>query len=422
MILTGKSAARSCSFPSADVTRAPTESVHRRVLLVLAAVGWCGVLVLSGGVAGSTADVVVIDQPGKSGVQEPAQLVPSLVSIDDFRFVGDSRGGQPQASLSQADTMLLAALRHVASLDEVLDMGVPFQTAQIQRLEEWGLLEQDGVEFRTLIPMLLEQEAVAFRSRVVPLVPRIADVLSVEVEALSTSLVASGQESSFSAILAWIIKEQAWRRLSTAPTVDLPGLVDQQRLEIPDRGWWGVLWYSEVSAPPLARFDFARSQGRSLLLDWDPGPLISDAAESAVPNVAREFLGSLDGDAEKVRRPEDFPQMIEAGLIDRRGRLVFPVLPWDPENAGSVAAAVDTIAGTLAREVLDALPVADLAGLLGTSNLTVIALLSYAEMAPELHSAFNAVDRADLIGSAPKPSAVLWLGLPQAEPYLSFPW
>lgn len=397
----------------------------RRASLLIAIVVSSGLLALGTGAGSFAANAAIAAEPSGWGTRAPSQLSRPHVSIENFRFAGVSRGESPQASLSLGDALLLAAVRHTASLDEVLDMGVPFQTAQIQRLVEWGVLEQVGIEFRAIIPIPLDDEAAVFRSLLDPLVPQITRALSNELDALYTALAASGQEQIFPALLAWITREQAWHYLSAAPTVDLAALVDRQRQEDPDRGWWGVLWYSESTPQTPGRFDFARSQGRSLLLDWGSDAAMSDAPGDVVDGGANGFLGALDDDAERVRPSEAFPRMLAAELIDRRGHLQFPVLSWDPDDLGSTAAAVDAIARGVAREILARLPVEDLRDVLGTPDLTMIAVLSYAEIAQDLHSAFNATDRGEMIDSSSRlqgPSAMLWLGMSPSDSSFPLPW
>jgi len=373
----------------------------------------------------SRAGVPLAGESSGGGSEGALQNLRLTVGSEGFRFVGASTDGLPQESLSTDDTMLLAAVRHSASLDDVLDQGVPFQTGQIQRLEEWGILEQDGIEFRAIIPMLLEEDMESLRSSLSSIAPQIVEALSPELESLYAMLEEIGQERIFPAMLTWILQDRGWHLLSADPTAGLLGLVDQQRREFPERGWWGILWYSGLSRQTAGHPRSVRSQQRTLLLDWGSEPSVSDVSDSRIDGLATDLLAQLDDDAEEVRREEDFPELIDAALIDRRGRLLFPVLAWDPDNPGSPAAAVEVTAEALVREILARLPVDELLPLLGTTDPATIATVSYAELAPELYTAVMATGRFAPDSSpteTPQPSAILWLGMPQGEPAFSFPW
>jgi hypothetical protein len=257
------------------------------------------------------------------------------------------------------------------------------------------------------------------------IVPRIAETFSQRLGDLRQNLDENGQERILSAIVAWILQERSWHHLSAESTVDLRGRVDQQRLDSPDRGWWGVFWCRDAPPQAPARFDLARSLRRGLVLDRGPDSAPGDASSTDAGSAAQRFLAQLDDDAERVRRPESFPELTNATLLDRRGRIMFPVLPWEPDDPDSTAARVDAAARSLAREILASLPVEELASLLGTTDMSVIAVLSYAELVSQLHLTLN--ETAPAAGSTPASSssplsAVLWTGLPASEPAFPFPW
>lgn len=403
----------------------PAVRRHRRLLFPLVGVVGVCILTISVPAAASQAGVPISGEPSGGGAEEAPQAPHPSVGSEGFRFVGARTDGLPQESLSTGDTMLLVAVRHSASLDNVLDQGVPFQTDQIQRLEELGILEQEGVEFRTTVPMLLEEDMESLRSQLSSIAPQIVEALSPELESLYAVLVEIGQESIFPATLTWILEDRVWHHLTADPTTGLTGLVDQQRREYPARGWWGILWYSGLSRQAVGHPRSVRSQQRMLLLDWASDLTMSDVPDSSITGLATDLLAQLDDDAEEVRREEDFPELIAAELIDDRGRLLFPVLAWDPGDPESPAAAVEATAEALAREILARLPVTELPPLLGAFDPVTVATISYADLAPELYTAVMATGRFAPDGSpteAPRPSAILWLDMPQGEPAFAFPW
>jgi hypothetical protein len=397
----------------------------RRRHYFFATIGLACLCILGSPASGSSAEVSTLDDPALSVAQDPSLPPSTQVGEECFHLVGISAGELPHESLSQDDTALLVALRGSATLDEVLDSGVPFQTAQIQRLEALGLLEQVGVEFRTVVPMLLSVDSISFSSRVGQIVPQITETFSRELGALRQKLGENDQAQILPALVAWILQDRTWHHLSAAEAVDLPGRVDQQRLDNPDRGWWGVFWCADSPLQTPARYDLARSTRWGLVLDRGPDFAQGEISQGGSDNSAERFLAQLDDDAERVRRQESFPDLTEANLIDRRGRIMFPVLPWEPGNPDSTAAFVDAAARSLALEILASLPVEELAGLLGTTDTSVIAVLSYAELIPQLQSALDEADlSADPVASASSTrlSAVLWTGLTASEPVFPFPW
>jgi hypothetical protein len=408
-----------------DMRHNPASSLRRRLYFPLVGVvGFC-ILTLSGPSAASRADALASREKSKRGAEEALQASHLSVTSEGFRFVGASTDGLPQESLSTGDTMLLAVMRRSASLDDVLDQGVPFQTDQIQRLQGWGVLEQIGIEFQALVPMLLEEDADSLRSQLSVLTPQIVEALTPELERLYRVLEEIGQEGIFAATLTWVLQERGWHYLTADPTTDLPGLVEQQRREYPDRGWWGILWYTGSSRQAVGRPRSVRSQQRMLLLDGVSEPSMSNAPDGGITGLATDLLAQLDDDAEEVRREEDFPNLIAAELLDDRGRLLFPVLVWDPDNPESPAAAVEATAEALAREILARLPVAELQPFLGTMKPVTVATISYVDLAPELYTTIMASERFLPDGpatDAPRPSAILWLDLPQGEPAFAYPW
>ncbi len=360
---------------------------------------------------------------------------------EDFRFVGAPGGTLPADALSDNDAALLAATRRPATLDEVLDGGVPFQASQLRRLQEMGLLEQVGIRFRSLVPMLLAEEAEAFRDSVRANLPQIVVYLSPFFEELDRSLRQADNAGALVATAAWVLQERAWYHLVQGGTVGLLSTMNAQQRELPARSWWGLLWYIEPPRGAAHRLVSVSSRGRTLQLCWRDGQWPLEISSDLAQTRAAQFLGSIDGDGRRVRNPERFEDLAATGLLRSEGRLA-PLLAWEPNREGSPAAAAEAAAIAVANVVAASLPLGELAELAGSGQGGLVAAMAYAELVPELLIALHDVGGfAVLLGVAEEGSlaagaggngssgsdrlvlsGAIWQGLPVRQLAISFPW
>ena len=377
------------------------------------------------------------------------------VRPEDFRLVGGPRGTLPADALSDNDVALLAAIRRPATLDEVLDRGVPFQASQLRRLQEMGLLEQTGVKFRGLVPMLLAEEAEAFRDRLDANLPQIVAYLSPFFEEVDRSLRQADNAGALAATATWVLQERAWHHLVQGGTVDLLSTIRAQQREFQARGWWGLLWYIERPRGPVHRLISVSSRGRTLQLCWRAGQWPLEISSERAPMRAVQFLGDIDDDGRRVRHPERFEDLAATGLLRSEGRPA-PLLAWEPNREGSPAAVAEAAARAVAGVVAASLPLGELGELAGSEQRGLVAAMAYAELVPELLIALHDVGGfAVLLGVAEEGSlaagtggdgsagsdrpavrggdagagvgrlalsAAIWQGLPVREPAIRFPW
>ena len=382
-----------------------------------------------------------LESSGSAANRAPeSQGLPPAVLPQDFRFVGMPRQVLPADALSDNDLALLAAIRQPATLDEVLDGGVPFQASQLRRLQEMGLLEQTGVRFRSLVPMLLTEEAEVFRDRVGASLPQIVDYLVPFFAELDRSLREADNAGALAATAAWVLQERAWHHLGQSGTVDVLSTMRAQRDEFPSRGWWGLLWYIEGPRRAVHRLASVGADDRALQMSWRVGQWPLEISPEQALTRAVQFLGNLDDDGRRIRNPERFQDLAATGLFRSAGRPA-PLLVWEPNREGSPAAAAEEAARAVAR-VVASLPLDELGELVGGEQRDLVAAMAYAELIPELPRALHDIGGlAVLLGVAegsslaeggygggagraggPLLSASIWQGLPVWESAVPFPW
>ena len=382
-----------------------------------------------------------------ANAQAAAQGLLARVRLERVRFVGIVDGPSPAESIGAPSMAVLAAFRHPSSLDQLLALGVPFQSAQLQQLEDWGLLEQRGLEFRTTaLPVLLGDEVEAFRREIRDVLPVIGADTVPAFHDLRQALEELGAIDAFPAIATWAVRERAWQHLIADRTVDLQGVVDSQRQAYSNRSWWGVLWYVDAPVGTVHELLSARGQGRTVQLCWARGHVPPDLEESGARALLGQLLNNTDSDSRRVRDPERFSNLAATGLIGDDGRLSQPILRWTPESPGTPAAAAEAVARAVAGAFARHMPLQRLAGQLGTESSATAATIGYFEFGPELLRAIDAVGLSALLTSrsAELPpvgdntgatgrgassgiarrstSAAIWEGLPVGETAFRLPW
>lgn len=366
----------------------------------------------------------------------------SSAGLEPLRFVGR---GQRSALLDSLDDdgRLLLAFRHGATLDGILAAGVSFRSERIRRLLDLGLLDQQGRTFRTRFPVMTDDESAGFRQALRRRVPGLVREVLPSFRALREALEDQGLSRSFPALATWALRERGWHHRLEG--IDLPELVAAQLESDPDRGWWGVVWYVEPALAPLQRLDVARNRDWTLQLCWAPGTLPAELGEGAiVRGRLGRLLARLDDDGRRVDDADGFPGWRQAGLLDADGRLRVEPLTWDPDDEGTIAAAVEAAASAVAVAVeREASPAA--VGLEGFDEVAAASMI-YHELVPELLRGLDAVGLAVVVGTSaldgavvgadaegtavshspdtgrPLLSAVLWNRLPAREPAFPLPW
>ena len=378
-----------------------------------------------------------------------SQALPDRLDLGLLRFVGAVDGAAPAGLLDVPDARLLLALRHESTLDDVLAQRVSFRSSQLRRLTDWGLIEQRGRGFRASLPVLLDDDTQQFRGLLNDSFPAIVARSMPALRRLEEALQEAGGASAFPAVATWLVWERVWQQYlsgvhaQTGWEADLEAIIRDQHTRWPDRGWWGILWYIDPPAAPLHEFVAERTRGRLVQLVRARGEEPQPGADARLRASLEQLLESVNDDGSRVREPLRFPALIEAGLIGAGGEWAAPVLDWTPEQAGSAAAAVDEAAAALAAAIAEALPMETLSNRLGLENSAATVTIAYAELAPQLLRAMDAVGLGVLAGSSERgvsgiadsiadPSRsggttraifswVIWRGSPPGEPAFLLP-
>jgi hypothetical protein len=367
------------------------------------------------------------------------------VSVDYLRFVGAIDGLDPGTAIGQRDTALLVALRQPATLDEILARGIPIRSSQLTTLSRLGLLEQSGMTFRATFPILVGDEAESFRGALRDHLPRIAADAIPAFQRLDDALDAQGLRGAFPVVATWVVRERAWHHLVDRAQVDLNAVMESQRLLYPTRGWWGALWYVDPPQLLIHEVSSVTGRGRTLMLCWATDQAPETFAETRGEIVAAQFLAALDDAGTRVGDADRFRSLGSISVIDQSGRVTQRPVAWMPDRPGTVAMAAEQAALALADSVAANLSYEEIAAPFGIEELSLVATLAYAELAPELLWAMDAVGLSVLVGSGereagttnefkgpegqqessegrPTISAIIWEGLPRPRPAFRIPW
>ena len=322
--------------------------------------------------------VVLLLAPAGVHAQAPPDAVAEAGRV---RFVGVGEV-DPASLLTGADLRLLLATQEPATPNQVLERGVPFRASQIGRLERLGLLRLERTLLQSTVPLLSMERYARVRERLADSAVRIVEAVRPELTRLEQTLAADGQRDAFAALLNWVLRERVWRRLLEGRLVELQALVQQQQARYPGRGWWGVLWFVPEPHDPHT---YRRIAGDDTVIHacWSAAADADIATLRAGAGSAR-LLGALRDSGRRVRRPETFPELLAAGVIDSEGGVLVPVWRWQPDQPESVAAAVEAVTTALAAAIGANLPSGELAGLTGVRTDAEAATLGYVELVPLL--------------------------------------
>jgi hypothetical protein len=310
-----------------------------------------------------------------------------------FRFIGASEAGRhPFELLEPADVELLMELSDPLTPNEFLARGLPLRTSQLATLQRRGFLVQDGEGFRSAVPILRGDGAVALAETLAAVAVAAVAEAHVDLVALQLSLEGEDARAAFPAVASWMLRDAVWGRLQDTGAIDVASAVASGRAKAPDRGWWGVLWFSEFGDQP---YDYASASGEDgmvqLVWNREAGELFVDRRAAA--GSLAQFLDGVrgHGDGSRVRNPDRFPAMQRYGLVNSDGGLLMPTLRWDPESPGSPATAVEVAIGSLTRAIAQNLPLRDLTMRLRLPP-TEAAAVAYTELQPHLVDALMAAN------------------------------
>ena len=375
-----------------------------------------------------------------------APRVPPRLQLDRLHFVGVADRIPPAESIGMPSLKILAVFRQPSTLNQLLSLGVSFQSSELRRLMDLGLLEQRGVAFQTTaLPVLIGEEVESFRQELRDSLPVLAADVIPAFNSLHRALGEVGVTEAFPVIATWIVRERAWQHLLASPTIDLRGVVDGQRRARPDRGWWGILWYIDAAVETPHELLSVRGRDRSVQVCWASGYGPPELLEPGGRALLGRLLDDLDGDDRSIRNPERFADLAPTGLIGEDGRLDRPILAWTPERSGTLAAAADAAARAVANAFAEHAPLKRLSEQLRTESLAAAATIAYFELAPDLLRAMDAVglnvllapspieplvddgveaNTAGLAGGAARQaiSVVVWAGLPEGGVAFRLPW
>lgn len=295
-------------------------------------------------------------------------------------FVGAAASTDPVGVLGDQTIRLLFAFREPATLDQVLDRGIAFDSRRIVELVEWGLLEQSGMEFHARIPILLEGEAEAFRARLQTHVELISDDLGPLFRRLSYVVDREIGELAMPAVVTWILQERAWHYLVEDGTVPIAALVRSQRAAYPNRGWWGVFCHIEPPVRRVHELNAFRTRDRVLQLVWPWGQPPSVFAGNRGRALAGQFLALIEGDGRRVDDIDMFQELVALGIVGPDGTLRARMREWRPDDPESVAFAVESTAREAARVFAPSLSPSELAP--DGGDPVAMAVLAYMELVP----------------------------------------
>jgi len=303
-------------------------------------------------------------------------------SSPELDFLGTATSSDPVAALGEQTVRLLFALREPATLDQVLNRGVPFDSRRVMELVEWGLLERSGTRFQTTLPLLIDEEAEAFREQLQAHVPLIVEALLPPLQALSETFDAEIGRAAFPAVVTWILRERAWHYLVEDGEVPIVSVTRSQQATYPERGWWGVFWHIEPPTPRAHEMVSIRARDRILKLVWPPGQRPAAFAGNRGRALAAQFLAFIEGDGRRVEDVDAFAELIPLGILTPDGTLRARMREWKPRDDEGVARAVESTARIVAREMTPSLSATNFAT--GWGDPLALAPLVYMELVPEI--------------------------------------
>ena len=361
-----------------------------------------------------------------------------------FRFIGASTAGRhPFALLEARDVELLMELGEPLTPNEFLQRGLPLRTSQLATLQRLGFLVQEGDRFRSAFPILRGAQAEALAEILATAADAMIAGARSELASLRVALGTERAHAAFAAVCSWMLREAVWARLQDSGVIDIGNVVALGRAQQQTRGWWGVLWFSDLGVHP---YDFAsaRHDNRTVQLVWNrnAGELLVNpqAAEGSLAHLLRDTRDR----GRRVRHPENFLGLQRYGVLNADGWLTIPMLEWKPERQGSPAAAVERAIDALAASFDANMPWRELVVQLRLPP-TEVAAIAYSELQPFLVDALIAAEfpiqlggqllavgpgedsgpiRVQLSGQAPpRPPAagVVWTGYKGRRPQYELP-
>ncbi len=332
---------------------------------------------------------------GAAAAQAPARSVAGQDATPDeagrFRFIGASTAGRHPFELLEArDVELLMELGEPLTPNEFLQRGLPLRTSQLATLQRRGLLVQEGDGFRSAFPVLRGAQAEAVAEILATAADAIIAGARPELASLRLVLGTERADAAFAAVCSWMLREAVWARLQNSGAIDIGKLVALGRAQQQARGWWGVLWFSDLDVHP---YDFAsaRHDHSTVQLVWnrDAGELFVNrqAAEGSLAHLLRDTRER----GRRVRNPENFLGLQRYGVLNADGLLMIPTLEWTPERQGSPAAAVERAVNALAASIDANMPLRELVVQLRLPP-TEVAAIAYSELQPFLIDALIAAE------------------------------
>lgn len=327
----------------------------------------------------------LIAQPGNA----QQQFLRDGVTRSNLRFIGvEAEGWEVVALLSVDDAALLVATDEVRTLNYLISGRLPVRASRLQQLIDWGLMRQEGMGFKSMVPIIRGDRARRFYDLVEEAVPAIAAESQPAMDRLSDRLWRHPGVPSLPAITAWMLRDRVWAHLAGPNGLDFERHLAEQRRGRPDRGFWGALWYVEDPTPPAFDFQEWRRGDYTIQMAWGYGsgdPLFG-ASDGPVP--MSQILGKLRRGGRKLDDRDDFPGALAAGLVDAEGNMRVLALEYKIDDEDSLAYVIEETAVTITEAILRHLPISTLAPLLGVDQTTA-GVIAYTELAPRLVERFH---------------------------------
>ncbi len=305
------------------------------------------------------------------------------VSVSDLQFVGAVEDGNSvRTMLSQDDVALLVAAREPISLNRLITGGIPVQSSRIQQLMNWGLLRQVGAEFQSLLPVLRDDRADAFASVLEQIAPAITDDVAVAIAAVNDRVWRHPGVPSLPVLTSWILRERAWDKLSGSAGIDIRRYVNDQREYLPDRGFWGLLWYA--AEPPEFPYEYysRRTDEYTVLVSWSPGVSGDPFAGENGSSTLTRFLDRLERDGRRLDDVDEFPGLVEAGLVESNGDLRALAREFRLSDRDGLGWVVEQAAADIATSFLSRVPRESVAAALGGVSGELAVTLTYMYLVP----------------------------------------
>lgn len=322
-----------------------------------------------------------------SGATAAQQSLRDQVDVTGLKFVGAHLSGSaPDQQMTLDDIALLVASHEPITLNELIAGGLPVRSSRLQLLMSWRLMQQVEGRFQSTLPVLTDERAAAFRNEIDRVSPGIVTNAVVAIRGVAEALGAPAQVPALPALTAWILRERAWAQMASEPGIDLRSFVENQRSFLPDRGFWGVLWYTE--SPPEFPYEFYedRLSEYAMQVAWhtDAG---RDPFETQGAGLRREFLDKLERDGRRLDDRQRFPSLIALGLVDREnGDLRSRAARYRLDDREGLARAVEQAAADIATAILARLPATSLASALGGIPSEAALTIAYMELVPRIYA------------------------------------